>query len=251
MPMSDRQFLLAMPVYNEEQHVAGVLGKTRAYLKDILVVDDGSTDQTPQILASEPGLRLIRHSSNLGYGRSLADAFAVAIKAGYEWLITIDCDEQHEPAFIPEFMAAARRNDADLISGSRYLRPFEGNSLPPADRRRINARITRLLNHRLGLGITDAFCGFKAYRVEALKRFSITEPGYAMPLQLWVQAARAGLRVVELPVPLIYGNAKRCFGGGLDDPTARYNYYTEVLAGELGRCAWLEEADGEAVRVAG
>ena len=232
--MAQTRFLLAIPVYNEQRHVRRVLRQVRAHVNDILVVDDGSTDRTPQILADERGLYIIRHSNNQGYGQSLADAFAFAASAGYEWLITMDCDEQHEAAFLPEFMVAAQRDEADLISGSRYLGDLAGRGLPPADRRRINAQITGLLNARLGLGITDAFCGFKAYRTAALRDLCITEPGYAMPVQLWVQVARAGWRIVELPVRLIYHDSERQFGGGLDEPQVRYQYYLSVLAAELG-----------------
>ena len=89
------------------------------------------------------------------------------------------------------------------------------------------------LNRRLGLNITDAFCGFKAYRVAALRDLHITVPGYAMPMQFWVQAARAGLRVRELPVRLIYNDPTRHFGGLLDDPAIRLQHYLEVLETEL------------------
>ena len=85
------------------------------------------------------------------------------------------------------------------------------------------------MNRRLGLSLTDAFCGFKAYRVGSLKRLRLTEPGYAMPLELWVQAAAAGLTIVELPVPLVYLDESRSFGGALDDATTRLDHYCEVL----------------------
>jgi dolichol-phosphate mannosyltransferase len=81
----------------------------------------------------------------------------------------------------------------------------------------------------LGLSLTDAFCGFKAYRVPALAKLTITEPGYGMPLELWVQAAHLGLRIVELPVPLIYLEEERSFGGSLDDGRKRLEYYHRVL----------------------
>ncbi|MHC4651183.1 MAG: glycosyltransferase [Planctomycetota bacterium] len=90
---------------------------------------------------------------------------------GYDWLITMDCDEQHEPAAIPSFIDAIERGESDVISGSRYLRPSPGaaagDDSPPEDRRAINATITAELNCRLGLALTDGFCGFKAYRVSA------------------------------------------------------------------------------------
>lgn len=228
------RYLVAIPIYNEAPTLRRVLEQVRSYATDILVIDDGSTDQTPELLAAEPGIHHIRHVDNRGYGQSLIDAFAFAVEHGYDWLITMDCDEQHEAAWIPYFLWAAAENNADIISGSRYLQAMPGNSLPPLDRRAINQKVTDLLNEVLHLGITDAFCGFKAYRVPALTRLNITIPGYAMPLQLWVQAACRGLRIREIPIRLIYEDPNRHFGGALDDPDARLLYYYDVLVHELG-----------------
>ena len=231
--MSATRTLLAIPVYNEAGHLQTVLSHARHYLSDILVIDDGSTDDTPRLLALETRLTVIRHRRNLGYGQSLADAFEHAIQAGYDWLITMDCDWQHEPSHIPEFMAAAQTDRWDIVSGSRYLADSADPSVAPADRRRINRQITTLLNDRLGLHLTDAFCGFKAYRVASLASLRITVPGYAMPLQLWVQAWRAGLRISELPIRLIYNDPNRHFGGDLDDPASRLAHYMATLTAEL------------------
>ena len=90
---------------------------------------------------------------------------------GYAWVITMDCDEQHEPEQIPDFVRAIERGDADVVSGSRYLRADAGDDAAPEARRRVNAAITRELNERLDLGLTDAFCGFKAYRTAAVRHF--------------------------------------------------------------------------------
>ena len=226
-------FLLAIPVFNEARHVAGVLTESRRYLSDVLVIDDGSTDATRSILDQQPDLHVIRHPENLGYGASLADAFRFARRRGFRWLITMDCDQQHEPMRLPEFIRACRADDADIISGSRYLDDRLHVTTAPEDRRRINRCITDLLNRRLGLNLTDAFCEFKAYRVSRLDRFRITVPGYAMPLQFWVQAWRAGLRIGELPVGLIYNDPDRHFGGLLDNPDARLAHYLEVFHDEL------------------
>jgi dolichol-phosphate mannosyltransferase len=143
--------------------------------------------------------------------------------------VTIDCDGQHQPRLIPDFIAAAADGSADIVSGSRYLVRFPGDSEPPAARRRINAEITAEINGRLGLALTDAFCGFKAYTRQALDRLRVREFGYAMPLEVWVQAAAAGLRIVELPVPLVYLDLARSFGGALDDAATRLAYYRSVL----------------------
>jgi dolichol-phosphate mannosyltransferase len=98
--------------------------------------------------------------------------------------------------------------------------------------------------------LTDAFCGFKCYRVGALRKLNIHEPGYAMPLEVWVQAAAAGLTIVELPVPLIYLDEKRSFGGVLDDGQTRLEYYhltldRAIAAAEAGDCAFASCGEGQ------
>ncbi|MCA9088640.1 MAG: glycosyltransferase family 2 protein [Planctomycetaceae bacterium] len=230
------RLLTALPVYNEETHVIEVLQRVRQWCDDILVVDDGSSDRTPLLLAEMEGIDVIRHEPNRGYGGALCSAFQYAIDNNYDVLVTIDCDGQHEPQLIPELAAAVFPEDEapiDIVSGSRYLSKFSGDSLPPEERRRINMEVNRRLEKCFGLKLTDSFCGFKAYRVEALKKFDITEFGYAMPLQLWVQAVRHRMRIREFPVPLIYLDESRSFGGSLDDANLRLAYYDEVLKREM------------------
>jgi len=232
--------LLGIPVYNEQAHVTKLLGEVRDFAHCILVVDDGSTDDTPLLLARQP-VEVIRHAENRGYGRSMQDMLRWARFDGYDWLITIDCDEQHEPAAIPSFIEAIRRDTADVISGSRYLRRGADGTVnddsPPQDRRAINATITKELNTRLGLSLTDAFCGFKAYRVEACERLSLDVDGYDFPMQFWVQAVAQGLIIEELPVRLIYHDPTRSFGGPLDDPDVRLDHYRRTMHREMQRCA--------------
>jgi glycosyltransferase involved in cell wall biosynthesis len=220
--------LTAIPVYNEERSVEAVLTEVRRYSPDILVVNDGSTDRTPQLLAGQQGVEVVTHPKNRGYGAALISAFDYAVAHSYDVLVTMDCDGQHEPARIPVLLEAI--HDADVVSGSRYLRDFRQDALAPRDRRRINQEITAELNSRYGLQLTDAFCGFKAYRRDALTKLHITEPGWGMPLQLWVQAAKAGLRIKEVGVPRLYLDPNRAFGGMLDDASERLTYYQNVIA---------------------
>jgi dolichol-phosphate mannosyltransferase len=226
MPREYRD-LVALPVFNEVQHVSAVLDEVGRFAPDVLVVDDGSTDGTRGELERRKDVKLLCHGENQGYGAALKSAFDYAIAHQYDYLVTIDCDGQHEPQLIPELRAACR--DADIASGSRYLTTHGQTGAVPIERRRINHTITQEINCCLGLNLTDTFCGFKAYRVAALSKLAITEPGYAMPLELWVQAAFHRLRIVEVPTPLIYLEEKRSFGGALDDGQTRLNYYHHVL----------------------
>jgi len=228
--------LTALPVYNEAVHLSEVLDEVLRFSPEILVVDDGSADETPGLLRSRNDIRVLTHDVNRGYGAALASAFEYSIEQGFDVLITIDCDGQHEPSRIPQLVDVIRAEDrgaVDIVSGSRYLQQFPNDNPPPPDRRAINAEVTRLINEQLNLNLTDAFCGFKGYRTEALGRLNISEAGYAMPLQLWVQAAALGLRIVEFPIPLIYLDEDRSFGGALDDADHRMAYYLDVLDREL------------------
>jgi glycosyltransferase involved in cell wall biosynthesis len=224
---SSPRVLTALPVYNEAAHVTPVLDEVARYASDILVVDDGSSDGTSDLLAKRTDVKVIRHEKNRGYGAALITAFQYAIDHEYDVLVTIDCDGQHEPQRITQLVAACAT--ADMVSGSRYLRNADSAHRAPAERRQINTQITRELNECLGLSLTDAFCGFKAYRVPSLAKLTITEPGYGMPLELWIQAVHHGLRIIELPVPLVYLDEARSFGGSLDDGGKRLAYYHQVM----------------------
>jgi dolichol-phosphate mannosyltransferase len=229
------RLLIAVPVFNERKYVERVLDQIGRFWPDILVVDDGSTDGTGDLLAARSDIRLIRRAENRGYGQSLIDAFSFADRAGYDWVITMDCDEQHEPEMIPQFIQHIKTDCWDLISGSRYLKPRDNDDLPPTDRRSVNVAITSILNDLFHLGLTDAFCGFKAHRVSAMRTLRLDEPGYGFPLQLWPQVAAAKLRLTEIPVRLIYNDPTRHFGGALDDAGNRLRHYLQILCDEISR----------------
>jgi dolichol-phosphate mannosyltransferase len=227
--------LILIPARDEEKTVGEVLERILSNSEgaDILVIDDGSIDRTPKIIGEFKGIKILRHDSPLGYGRSLIDGFKWGLEGDYDVILTIDADLQHPPELIPDFFDAIK--EAEIVSGSRYHPDSLRYSEPPKERRRINSFITRVIRILLGLPITDAFCGFKAYRADALRKLKLTESGYGMPLQLWVQVAFLGIRVVELPVPLIYCDPERCFGEWLDNPERRLEYYKRILREELSK----------------
>ena len=149
-PSRQSRYLTALPVYNEASHVAGVLDEVLRFAPDVLVVDDGSTDGTSEVLSGRSDVRVVRHSVNRGYGAALATAFAETLAGDWAGLVTIDCDGQHQPRLIPAFISTASdpSQHVDIVSGSRYLEPPPAGSAVPADRRRINEDVTAELNRR-------------------------------------------------------------------------------------------------------
>ena len=125
------RWLTALPVYNEVRYVDAVLDEVSEYSPEILVVDDGSTDGTGELLAARNDIHVVRHPQNRGYGAGLKTAFDFAGRNGYEYLVTIDCDGQHEPQRIPEFVGRVRSGRWILCPGAVTC----SNSPVTADRR--------------------------------------------------------------------------------------------------------------------
>jgi len=216
-------------VYNEASTVNEVLDAVlREFDGAVIVVDDGSTDGTRDALKARDDIVLLEHGYNEGYGRALEDGFALARVRGVRRLVTMDCDGQHEPARVPALLETLDSSGADIVSGSRYLPDSPVVGAAPEQRREVNQRVTAEINAVTGWGITDAFCGFKAYCMASLAALRLDESGYAMPMELWARAYRAGLRVTEAPVERIYFDNDRTFGEDLDDPEKRFAYYMRV-----------------------
>jgi len=227
--------LIAIPTFNEAKNIGRVLDELTPLNLTILVVDDGSSDETASIARRYPGVQLLQHQVNQGYGQSLIDAFEFARRNGLDWVITMDADGQHEVDSIRDFVREIESDQWDLISGSRYLAARGNDDLPPEERRNVNFQVTRILNDLFGMELTDSFCGFKAHRTRSMTDLRLTEAGYAFPLQLWPRVWEAKLRMKEIPVRRIYNDPNRTFGVKLDDPSIRLRHYIDVLNTELHR----------------
>lgn len=231
MLYTEGRTLVIVPCHNDGVALDGVL----RHLAEVtsapcLVVDDGSSDTTPAV-ARRHGALLLRHEVCQGYGAALISGFRYACEHDFVACVTLDADGQHDPKVLPSLLGLLEQ--VDIVSGTRYHEGSRVEGVPPAERRALNLELTTTLNQRFGWHLTDAFCGYKAYRVEALRKLHLDEPGYGFPLQFWVQAWGAGLTVVEFPVPRIYLDANRSFGADLDDVERRRRHYLAILEREL------------------
>ena len=226
--------LIIIPVFNEGSVIQKVAKRTLEHstsFANILFINDGSTDTSKSELLglalTYPEITVLNKETNQGYGASLISGIEFAIQNKYDFCITMDCDDQHQPSDLPRFFEFD--SSVDLVSGSRYL-PNSGvqGIEPPGDRVEINKRITALINKHYDLHITDAFCGFKRYKLSSFQNHEFTENGYASPLELWSYVYHLSRSVKEIAVDRIYITDDRSFGEDLDKKRKRYQYYLQV-----------------------
>jgi drug/metabolite transporter (DMT)-like permease len=226
--MTSHHDAVLVPVHNEQNTVQSMLDDIRYHFSGtILVIDDGSTDETNYILRKRTDILLTTFPSNVGYGYSLRFGFQWARRLGMERLVTLDADGQHLAHHIPNFLEALDQG-WDVVSGSRYLPQSRVIGETPTTRKEINHSLTNIINHHTSWKLTDAFCGYKSYRVSRVTSLCLHENGYAFPMQFWAQAWKNSLRIREYAVERIYLDATRQFGGHLDIPEQRMAHYLHI-----------------------
>lgn len=191
--------VVIIPAYNEEKALADVIGKTLDYVDEVIVVDDGSSDKTSEV-AVEAGARVIKHSVNLGKGEALKSGFK-AIE-GDSIIITIDGDGQHNPNEIPDLVRPIIEDSADLVNGSRYMNGPEENT--PAYRRVGQKVLDIATNISAGTKVTDSQSGFRAFSSKSKNVFRFKDTGFGIESEMLVDAAEAGLKIVEVPITVRY-----------------------------------------------
>lgn len=192
-----------IPTFNEAGHIAEVVAGCIAHVPTI-VVDDGSTDGTAQI-ARDAGAEAFVRQENAGKGVALQDGFAHAIQAGYDAVITLDGDGQHDPAEIPQFLEAAQADPAlDMIIGCR-MHDVAGM---PALRLWTNRVMSGIVSKLCGQKVLDTQCGYRLLHTRMLATLSLQATHYDIESEMLVQACRAGFQVAEIPIKTIYGGEK-------------------------------------------
>lgn len=197
-----RSLLVVIPALNAAPTVAGVVAGVRAALPlaSVLVVDDGSTDATGRE-AMMAGARVLRFDVNRGKGAALRDAFATAVDEGFDAVLTLDADGQHDAAVAPALVRALSDSDADIVVGERRRQ----GSRMPLHRRVSNQASSWAISRCAGLPLPDTQSGYRAMRAEVLRAVQPVGDRYEFETDLLIRAARAGFTIAGVPVPTIYG----------------------------------------------
>ena len=191
--------IVIIPAFNEQAAIGDVVKKSLQYADDVLVVDDGSKDNTSEI-AEKAGASILKHPTNFGKGVSLRDAFREV--KGYDVVVTIDGDGQHNPDEIPDLIKPIKENKADFVNGSRYINGFEENT--PAYRR-VGQRVLDIAtNVTAGTNVTDSQSGFRAFDGKTISCYNFRDPGFGIESEMIADAAENNLRIIEVPITVKY-----------------------------------------------
>ena len=198
--------IAAIPCFNEELFIGSVVLKAKEYADQVIVIDDGSSDNTV-LVAEKAGATVIKRGSHRGKGAAVSAAFEYAAEIGCRALVLLDGDGQHEPAYIPALVGLVLDGEADMVVGSRFL---DIKSAIPGYRIWGHRLLTFLTNLGSRVKLTDSQSGFRAFSPRAIEALSLAEEGLTVESEMQFLANEAGLRVTEVPVSIAYhGAAKR------------------------------------------
>lgn len=186
-----------IPAYNEERTIAKVVIGCQEFVDRVIVYDDGSKDKT-SIIAERLGADVIRGEQNTGKGQALRMLFKTARKLGADVMITIDADDQHNPADIPKLVEPIEEGEADIVIGARFM--GEGTKMP--QHRRV---VNKILNVLTLEGVADTQSGFRAYGKAAIQQVLPAEMGMGVDSEILLDAASKGLTIEEVPIVASYG----------------------------------------------
>ncbi len=191
--------VVGIPALNVERSIAKVVVRARKHADEVVVVDDGSKDDTT-LIAESLGAVLLKHDKNLGKGAALKDCFEYAKRSAADVLVTMDGDGQHDASRIPLLIDTLVSKHADVVIGSRSTRPV---GMP-----RHRWMGGRMLDHATGVKVegkvVDTQSGFRAYSRRAIETLTAAEFGMSVDSELIKKAEEAGMQIASVPVPVSY-----------------------------------------------
>lgn len=191
-----------IPFHNEERFLEKLLYEVSQHVDVIIAVNDGSTDNSENIVRKFPKTILTGFENNKGKGAALNAGFQKCIEVGIKYAVTLDADLQHDPKLIPNFLEELK--SADIVIGNRLTRLKN----MPIQRRASNLITSFLLTQKTGIKILDSQCGYRAYKTKILPDILPKSCGFEAESEIIINAARKNLRISFIEIPVIYGDEK-------------------------------------------
>ena len=194
-----------IPAYNEEKHIGAVVREVLDYCPDVVVIDDGSPDDTDRVAAAAAAT-VLEHVRNQGKGAALQTGFDYARAYGYDLALTLDADGQHAPSDIPAFLQAYERTHSPVLVGNRM-----GNvGDMPWNRRFVNRFMSDLLSRVMGQYVPDSQCGFRLYHRSAFPEgpYDAHSQRFAAESEILLRLALQGRKIGAVAIQTIYGDEK-------------------------------------------
>ncbi|MEM7333722.1 MAG: glycosyltransferase family 2 protein [Chloroflexota bacterium] len=195
-----QKIVVVIPAYNEERFIGSVVLQAKQYAETVIVVDDGSADQTAAV-AEKAGAHVIVHEANQGKGGALNTGFEMARQYGADAVVTIDADGQHDAEEIEAVVNPVLKNQADIVIGSRYL---EATSDVPTHRIIGHIAFNFLTNQASGTEVTDSQSGFRAFSANSIQKIRFSSSGFSVESEMQFLAKEHELSVAEVPITIFY-----------------------------------------------
>ncbi len=188
-----------IPTYNEAKEIARLVKEVRGQNLDVLVVDDGSRDNTSGI-ANDSGAKVLRNENNQGKGASLIKGFNYALTLDYDAVITMDGDGQHLPLDLPYFIRLAKCSDGGIFIGNRMQKIKN----MPLVRVLTNKVMSWLISQIAKQEIPDTQCGFRLIKKEVLAKLNLKTHKYETESEVLIRGSRLGFKIESVPIKTIY-----------------------------------------------
>ena len=193
------KIIAVIPAFNEATRIAAVVRGAQQYVDDVLVVVDGSKDETESV-ARSVGAIVITHAENCGAGAATMTGLEAARRLGYDVAITLDADGQHATSDIPRLIEALKSENADLVIANRFGRK---NTIPFV-RRVANAIGNFVTFCATGIYLPDTQCGFKAFSPKALAQIELKMSGFEFCTEVIREASKHRWKIVSIPSKVVY-----------------------------------------------
>ena len=200
-----KKYCVIVPAYNAQQTILEVVKSAHRTIPDlkIIVIDDGSTDDTAFIVSEDKSILLFRHVSNMGKGAAIKTGIRIAKEAGYNYGIFVDADMQHDPRKINEFIRLKELQNSDMVLG---VRSFVKAGMP-FHRVLSNSITSFLISIRVGKRVHDSQCGFRLVKLTDINPENFNNDGFQFESEFLIKMIYSGTIFCEIPIPTIYNKA--------------------------------------------